>query len=352
MKKFTIILLITLISISACQEILFEDLSSNDPQKNLDYLWNQANLKYSFFDVKGIDWDAIHDEYSGYLFDGISDDSLFRVLGGMITELRDDHTNLESPLNISFYSVRSRHDDNYDDRIVKDNYLPRDFYVSGPFTHDYLLGTNEEIGYIRFPAFTGIVDEENLDFILDRYANTRGLILDLRENGGGATTDWHHIMERFVDEKTTLMYSRIKNGPGPDDFTDPEPVEVEPTGTLYVDKPVMFLVDRGTYSAGSFTSTSTKPLPNVMLVGDTTGGGLGIPNGGQLPNGWMYRFSVSQGFTEAQKDMLESGNIAEFNATNYENGVPCDICVSLDRTTLDTDEILDRAIQEINTINP
>jgi C-terminal processing protease CtpA/Prc len=52
-------------------------------------------------------------------------------------------------------------------------------------------------------------------------------------------------------------------------------------------------------------------MPNMTVMGDTTGGGLGLPNGGQLPNGWTYRFSIT-------RTLDPQGN-------NFENGVPPDI---------------------------
>jgi C-terminal processing protease CtpA/Prc len=93
----------------------------------------------------------------------------------------------------------------------------------------------------------------------------------------------------------------------------------------------MVLTDRGSYSASTFFAVATKALPNVQLVGDTSGGGGGLPNGGQLPNGWTYRFSVSQTL------YLNGDNSAE-------NGVPPDYPVLFNWTDLQKDEILDKAI--------
>ncbi len=80
-------------------------------------------------------------------------------------------------------------------------------------------------------------------------------------------------------------------------------------------------------------------LDNFTLIGDTTGGGLGAPNGGQLPNGWTYRFSVSQ-------------TIAS-DGGNYENGVPPDIQIDLDPNEAlnGIDTILERAITFIKSGN-
>ena len=131
-----------------------------------------------------------------------------------------------------------------------------------------------------------------------------------------------------------VNYAIIKTGPAHDDFSDPEPVIVEPHDGIRYEKPVMVLTDRGTYSSGSLLALATKALPNVTLVGDTTGGGLGMPNGGQLPNGWSYRFSITQSLTLDHRP-------------DYENGVPPDSPTQLDWSDLTRDEILEEAIKLI-----
>ena len=331
-KKYLLMILPAMMS---CESLVFEeDLASSDPRKNFDYLWDQCDRKYAYFELKNLNWEDVYNEYVAKLYDGMSDDSLFQVLGGMLRELRDDHTNLVSSFNVAFFGVERFGPDNFESRIIKDHYLPANYYISGPFGHDFVVGTNGQVGYIRFSSFTGIVDEVNLGFILERYKDTRGLILDLRENGGGSVSDVFTLLSHFIDEKTLIYYSRLKDGPGHDDFTQPEPAYIDPAeGTKYTKK-VMVLVDRGTYSAGSFTALATKAIPNMVLVGDTTGGGLGVPNGGQLPNGWTYRFSITQTLD------LELENA-------YEDGVPPDIYALLDWEDRTKDEVIERALEEI-----
>ncbi|WP_109852642.1 S41 family peptidase [Aquimarina sp. AU58] len=332
MRKLYSIVIISL-SLISCEKALFEnDLASTKPKDNFEYLWNECNEKYSYFDVKNIDWDVVKSEYSAKIYDGMSQDSLFKVLGGMLTELRDDHTNLISNFNISTFRVDYLGQDNFDWRIIEDHYLNRDYYITGPFLHNFL--DNKEIGYVRFPSFPGTVDADNLNFVLNRYKNTKGLILDMRENGGGAVTDIFAILSRFVERKTLVNYSRIKSGPGRNEFSEAEPVYVSPYSGIRYKNKIVVLVDRGTYSAGSFFSLATKALPNITLIGDTTGGGLGLPNGGQLPNGWTYRFSITQALTLDKNP-------------DYENGVPPDIEALIDWSDLTTDEVLERAILEL-----
>ncbi len=187
---------------------------------------------------------------------------------------------------------------------------------------------------MRFSSFSDEIDQINTDFVLNRYKDTKGLILDLRENGGGSPKDMFKLLSRFVETKTLIYYSRIKSGPNHNDFSDSKPAYVEPyDGERYKNK-VVILTDRGTFSAGSFTALAAKAISNIVLIGDTTGGGLGLPNGGQLPNGWTYRFSITQALT------LDK-------SPDYENGVPPDIPVLFDWNDLKTDEIIERAIIEL-----
>lgn len=333
LNRYIAITLALIVTLTSCETVFFEEENiATDPHKNFEYLWKECDEKYAYFDLKKIDWDAVKTEYQSKIYEGMSEDSLFNVLGGMLTELKDDHTNLVSNFNISTFGVSYLGQDNFDWRIIVENYITKDFYRSGPFAHNFL--DNGTIGYVRFPSFTGTVDSTNLDFILNRYKDTKGLILDLRENGGGAATDVFALLSRMVDKKTLVNYSRIKNGPAHDAFSAPAEVYVKPYEGIRYTKKIAVLTDRGTYSAGSFTALGTKALSNVVLIGDTTGGGLGLPNGGQLPNGWTYRFSITQALT------LDK-------SPDYENGVPPDIPVLFDWNDRTKDEILERAILEL-----
>lgn len=318
---------------SSCEDILFEEeLASNSPMDNFEYLWQECNEKYSYFDLKDVDWDMIKKDYAGRVYKGMSEDSLFTVLADMLRELKDDHANLFSAFNTSFYGIEYLGQDNFDWRIIVDNYITPNYYLSGPFSHNFI--EDGQIGYLRLSTFSLEITEENLDFILNRYKDTQGLILDIRENGGGAIANVFRILERFVEEETLVSYSRIKNGPGHTDFTEAKPVFVQPYEGIRYTKPIAILTDRGTYSSGSLLSLASKAIANIILIGDTTGGGLGMPNGGQLPNGWTYRFSVSQSLTLDKKADLEKG-------------VPADIAVFIDWDNLERDEILERAIEEL-----
>ena len=331
MNKLSYIsLALAVASLTSCERIFWEEnLASNDPRENFEYLWNQVDRHYSYFDVKEIDWNEVKTRYNESIHDEMSEEELFRVLGNMMNELRDDHTNLVSPFNISMYEVALNYQPNYNERTIRDYYIPEMMHT-GSLAHNFVDG--DSIAYVRYSSFMSPVTNEDMDFVLQRYANTKGLILDLRANGGGNMLNIPLIMERFVDERVLTGYNETRNGSGYDDFSEPVGFYYNAYDGIRYTKPVMVLVDRGSYSATTFFSLTTKALDNVTLVGDTTGGGGGLPNGGQLPNGWSYRFSVSR--------------LLDLDGQNYaEQGVPPDVLASFDWNDLTKDEILERAME-------
>lgn len=260
-----------------------------------------------------------------------TEEELFDVLANMLNELRDDHTNLYSPFNVSMYNVVLTGPANYRKRTIEEFYMP-DIWRTGAFENGFL--DNKEIGYIRYGSFLSDFSDDALDLIINRYQSTKGLILDLRSNGGGSIFNISKILGRFTNTKTLIGYSISRNGPGHSDFSSKENFYITPySGVKYL-KPVIVLIDRGSYSATTFFSLATKAFSHITLLGDTTGGGGGLPNGGQLPNGWTYRFSISQ--------------LIDLNGNNYaEDGVPADIQAAFDWNDLTKDEILERAISEL-----
>jgi hypothetical protein len=331
MQRIYITLALALMA-SSCEKIFFDkEVKSISATENFEYLWKQCDEKYAFFDYKGVDWNERHDYYKARINDGMSKEALFLELANMMNDLKDGHVNLVSNFNVSNYHFNFKGPTNINERIVDEYYLTKDMYSSGPFLHNFI--DNGNIGYVRFKSFTGTVTDDQLDFIINRYAGTKGLIFDVRQNGGGAVSDMFKIVSHFIAQKTLVYRTLTKSGKGHNDFSGPEDAIVEPNGKLYTKK-IVVLTDRGTFSSGSHFTLAMSNVPHALIMGDTTGGGLGLPNGGQLPNGWTYRFSVT--------------STRDLDGSNYENGVPPDTHVLIDPTDLYQDDVIEAAIVEIN----
>jgi carboxyl-terminal processing protease len=113
--------------------------------------------------------------------------------------------------------------------------------------------------------------------------------VDVRDNPGGTDDVAEPIAARFYDQPRIFRTVRYRNGPAHDDFTEPRDDELEPAGARRFAGPVALLTNRGTFSSGETLVVALRTLPNVVIVGDTTGGGAGNPIHRELPNGWRYR---------------------------------------------------------------
>ena len=206
---FFILFLITM-SFVGCEKVFLGKETENSPRNNFVWLWQKVEMGYSFFDVKDVEWDSVYTHYKPMIHEEMTDEQLFDVLAQMLNELKDGHVNLISPFKTSKFEVTSLGPENIDFRIIKDNYLGDSIVYTGPFTHGFL--ENKQIGYIRYSSFSNTITSVQLDYMLSRYKDTKGLILDIRQNGGGYVTNVFTLLSRFIDAKTQIYSSQIKSG--------------------------------------------------------------------------------------------------------------------------------------------
>ena len=296
------------IFLTLCLSLLFtacirEEEIDNTPQGNFEALWKIIDEQYCYLDYKQIDWDAIRDKYQPLITPDMSNDGLFEVLGNMLTELKDGHVNLYSASNTArYWDWYLDYPRNYNESIVE-QYLGRDYRISGGLKYTIL---EDNVGYISYTSFSNGVGEGNLDEALSYLMACNGLIIDVRNNGGGNLTYSTRMAARFTNETILTGYIQHKTGPGHNDFSDPEPIYLEPSVNLRWQKPVIVLTNRHSYSATNDFVNAMRYLPLVTTVGDQTGGGAGLPFTSELPNGWTVRFSASP-HLDADKQHIEFG---------------------------------------------
>jgi hypothetical protein len=327
----------TVLCLTTCEKAILQDPPS-DAQSIFDEAWQFADQEYSFFDYKNIDWQAIRAQYEQELKPDMNSVELFDLIAAMLYELEDGHVNLLSSFD------RSRnwrwyldHPDNFDFDLLERNYFKEEQRLIGPFTvYDF-----EDVGYMRYSSFSSTVGESSMLLIINAFKDHKGIIIDIRENGGGSIGNTFRIAQHFTDEEVVVGRERYRNGFEHDDFSDWEEFTIEPyepeerqDSVIYTyDKPVVVLADRSSYSASSFFTQFMKALPNVTVVGDWTGGGGGAPSFTELANGWILRVSNTQ-----------------FEAPNgfiIENGVPPDVEVDLSESDRadGVDTILETALE-------
>lgn len=284
-------LIIIAVALSACHSVEEYD---DDPVGNFDALWNIIDQHYCFLEEKNIDWDAVYKQYRPQVSEKTNAMDLFLICSDMLAELKDGHVNLTSWFSTSYYKKWwSDYPQNFDERLLEEHYFHfNEFSRNGM---SYMM-TSDSIGYIRYPQFTLATGEGTLDWVLGLLRNCKGLVIDIRDNGGGALTVSEMFARRFITERTLAGYISHKTGPGHGDLSEPYAFYYDPAEAgryCWKDKPVAVLVNRSTFSAANQFVSVMRYLPNVTIVGDRTGGGSGMPFTSEIPCGWAVRFSSS-----------------------------------------------------------
>lgn len=336
MKKIVTTILFSL-ALYSCHDIEEFD---NDPKGNFNALWTEIDHHYCFFKEKDVDWNEVYSRYSPKVTDGMSQEDLFNLCSEMINELRDGHTNLSAPFSTSYYRKWwSDYPQNYDARLIQQYYFNFNYRSIGAI--DYGLLT-DNIGYLHYSSFSSGIGEGNIDYILSYFKGAKALIMDVRDNGGGYLSNVEPFVNRFIDKRILAGYIIHKTGPGHDDFDKPFAYYIDPVSNGHISwaKPVVVLTNRSTFSAANNFVSIMKFIPNVTIIGSTTGGGSGMPYSSELPNGWGIRFS-------ACSILDQSGKTTEFGVEPTEG-----FAVDMDMNDVANghDTILDRAIAHINSI--
>jgi len=257
----------------------------------------------------------------------MDNDALFAVLGEMLAEVQDGHVNLVASHNVArYWKWFEDYPDNFDSKIQK-NYLGTDYGIAGGLKYKLL---DNNIGYIYYGSFSSGIGEGNINQVLDRFALCDGIILDVRDNGGGLMSNSDRLASHFFNQKTLVGYMRHKTGKGHDDFSKPYEIYVEPTNGVKYQKKVVILTNRRCYSAANDFVNAMRYAPNATIVGDKTGGGSGLPFSSELPNGWSIRFSASP-IMDADMNQLEFG---------------IDPDIKIDMTEADMDKGIDTLIEK------
>lgn len=334
MKHHLSLLILSLLLLTGC---ITEDVATDTRRGNFETLWQLFDERYCFFDYKaeeyGLDWRKVYEDYAVRVDEQMTEEQLFEVLSELCSELRDGHVNLVTPYGTSRYGAWfDDYPANYSDTLER-CYLGRteEYRSSGALKYKILP---DNVGYVRCSSFENNFGDGTLHEMMRYLALCNGLILDIRNNGGGMLTAAEKLASLFVNEKTLAGYIMHKTGPAHAAFSAPEPLYVEPFEGLRWQKPVVVLVNRRTYSAANSFTMYLKGMPHVTILGDFTGGGSGMPLMSELPNGWSVRFSACP--------MLDR------NGNHTELGIAPD--VEADITSEDFQRSIDTLIETARTL--
>ena len=105
----------------------------------------------------------------------------------------------------------------------------------------------------------------------------KGVIVDVRENGGGYLNDQFYLLGLLIDEPVQMGWSRHKTGLGRYDYSPWIPHVFSP-GPQHrkIDGPVVIVSDLYSVSMAEISTIMVQAMPNGCFIGERTFGGHGV----------------------------------------------------------------------------
>lgn len=260
--------------------------TANTPRQAFDILWQTFAENYPFFAAKYMDWTAQRRRYRPT----VNEHNLYSTLCRMILPLHDNHVAVmkdEHPC----YRVRPgtvEPGPELEAKVVRlverrDLHGRLQTWAAGRIGFRLLPG---RIGYFRISGFQGYGVAE-LDRALDTVfgAPLRGLIIDMRVNGGGNDAYGLRVASRLTSVPYMAYAKRVQVSPGR--FTRPQPILVRPAARPYTG-PVAILTGGSDVSAGETFVQGLLDRPRTVRIGQNTQGVFSDILERHSPNGWLF----------------------------------------------------------------
>jgi hypothetical protein len=282
--------------------------------------------QYAFFSLRGLDWSSTVTRAREKLGQVRDSRGFYDILEQMVAPLEDRHTDVTA----TDLNVRVRHyrrsggalDPAMFERVRAN---PPRRYLVGPletWCQDWLQygELQGSIGYLRILreySYTpsGRFEDDSLaltqalDSIMPRVARLRGLVVDIRMNGGGFDAISLLIASRFTGAHYLGFSKQTRSDPlRPDRFTPLQAVHVRAASGARYTGPVVLLTGPYTLSAGEvLTLALLGRQPRITRIGEATQGIFADELLRQLPNGWRFQLSTERYLTPAGENFEGRG---------------------------------------------
>jgi hypothetical protein len=314
MKKL-IILFFSVCILSSCSLFIFEDVPSNTRLNTFNYFIEQIEHNYSGKDVRVVSWDSLLRIYRPKITNQSSDSQLIEVMQAMILPFGDQH--------LSFNTSTRFYNPSYNKLYPKTDSFPN--YISATAIEKLIkvplknykkifafCKTTDNKGYINIKTFEDFEYKKN-DYeyffeILNELKDTKGLVIDLRQNSGGNEFFAKSIAERLTASNKIYKYNRVKIGIDKDDYSDFIESKVSPNGKWQYTKPIIVLTSKYTYSTGINFMLMLRTQAHVTILGTSTGNGVVGGISREMPNGWRVQIPAGLAYLPEDKSVIEGSD--------------------------------------------
>lgn len=347
------VVLLLILSFAGQALVLAKPSPKASPERNFEAFWQLFNQHYAHFETRHLDWRQQYHRFRDQVTPATTDTQLLAIFQAMVAPLQDGHVVIspigDLPANAQyspFYqqfptkALQAQFHQVTLNQLRERGFGPLVAFQSAP----YQIGgycRSKDYGYLQLNGFGGMPlarFSQQLDDMVHSFADVKGLILDIRINGGGSPAYLEALVGRLIQVRQLVGFGRSRVSKPKQEYTPWTAYYVAPKGEKQLLKPTVLLTSGATISAGDHCALYLKELSYVKLIGENSNGIFSPMFGHRLPNGWQVA--------------LSNGQTVSARRVSYEaKGVPVDLTVTHHRSDMQqgTDPGLDKAFMFLQT---
>ena len=174
---------------------------------------------------------------------------------------------------------------------------------------------DNDVGYIRLSSFISQHTTIEMRQAIEKLANAKGIVLDLRDNPGGLLTNAIEIANMFLE--TGNIVSTVDR--------DGYRTQMRADGTALCKQSLVILINHGSASAAEITSGALKDNKRAMLVGQKSFGKGLVQGINRLEDGSGVNITIARYLTPSNIDInlkgIQPDLDVELTETDFSNGL-------------------------------
>ena len=205
----------------------------------------------------------------------------------------------------------------YGEKGIREFTITRDDIITKSITAAYML--NDSIGYMRIKSFGEATYTEMLSALASLTAKgMSGLVIDLRDNGGGYLQAAVNMANEFLPKNRLIVYTQGRKSPRTDYKSDGR-------GNFQT-LPLVVLINEGSASSSEIFSGAMQDNDRATIVGRRSFGKGLVQQQIGFPDGSMIRLTVARYYTPSGRCIqkpYQPGDDADYEAdllNRYEHG--------------------------------
>lgn len=205
----------------------------------------------------------------------------------------------------------------YGNKDIKEFTITRDNIITKSISATYML--NDTIGYMRIKNFGEMTYTEMLSSLAELSAEgMTGLVIDLRDNGGGYLQAAVNMANEFLPKNRLIVYTEGRKSPRTDYKSDGR--------GNFQSIPLVVLINEGSASSAEIFSGAMQDNDRATIVGRRSFGKGLVQSQIGFPDGSMIRLTIARYYTPSGRCIQKPyhpGDDADYEAdllNRYEHG--------------------------------